>query len=134
MKPSPLQIVKEKFGGRAELAQQLAGMVDKMHGDESTDQVKSRLLGLSNPRLLRLYQVEQTVREQYGDKDKLVDHLVQKRVEAGHTADDAYRTKISSFTKARLLDMTRQTYGARPEKLTAEQKQARKRGKKAKSA
>ncbi|MEO1229368.1 MAG: hypothetical protein AAFZ18_10715 [Myxococcota bacterium] len=130
MKPTPLQIVKEKFGSREDLAGELAGMVDKMHGDESTDAVKSRLLGLSNPKLLRLYRVEQTVREQYGDKDKLVEHLIETRRNAGHTADDTFREKISAYTKARLLDMTRQKFGPKPEKLTSEQKQARKKGKK----
>lgn len=133
MKPTPLQIVKEKFGGRDALAGELAAMVDKMHGDESTDDVKSRLLGLSNPKLLRLYRVEQTVREQYGDKAKLVDHLIEKRRDAGHTADDTFREKLSGYTKARLLDLTRQKFGARPEKLTPEQKKALKRGKKAKA-
>lgn len=135
MKQTPLQLVKEKFGSRADLAGQLASMVDKMHGDETTDQVKSRLMGLSNPKLLRLYQVEQTVREQYGDKAKLIQAILEKRREAGHTADEALATKLEGYTKARLLDMTRQKLGPRAEKLTAEQKQARKRGKKkAKSA
>lgn len=134
MKLSPLQIVKEKFGSRAELAEQLASMVDKMHGDESESAVKSRLLGLSNTKLLRLYAVEQKVREQYGDKQKLVDAICETRRNAGHTADDAYRAKIETFTKAKLLDMTRQKYPPKPEKLTPEQKQARKRGKKGKKA
>lgn len=134
MKPTPLQIVKEKFGSRAELASQLAGMVDRTHGDESESETKSRLMGLSNPKLLRLYRVEQTVREQYGDKEKLVDHIIKTRQDAGHTADEAYRAKIEAFSKARLLDMTREKLGPRPEKLTPEQKQAQKRGKKAKSA
>lgn len=134
MKQTPLQIVNEQFGGRAELAQQLASMVDKMNGDESTDQVKSRLMGLSNPKLLRLYRIEQTVRERYGDKAKLIDAIVEARREAGLTADDELRAKLETFSKGRLLDMTRQKHGPRAEKLTAEQKQARKRGKAAKKA
>lgn len=111
MKQTPLQIVKEKFGSREELAKQLAAMVDQMHGDSSKDQVKSRLMGLSNPRLLRLYAVEQTVREQYGDKAKLIDHILEVRKKAGHTADDSYRAKLETFTKARLLDVARRNYG-----------------------
>lgn len=131
MKPTPLQVIKEKFGSRADLAKQLAGMVDKMHGDSSTAQVQARLMGLSNPKLLRLYAVEQTVREQYGSKDKLVAAIVEARTAAGHTSDDAFRTKITEYSKARLLDMTRQKLGDRPEKLSDEQKAARrKKGKK----
>lgn len=134
MKPTPLQIVNERFGGRAELAKQLASLVDKHHGDETEAEVRSRLMGLSNPKLLRLFTVEQKVRERYGDKDKLVDHIVATRQAAGHTADDAYRAKISAFTKAKLLDMTRQKYGPKPEKLSPEEKQAKKRGRKARKS
>lgn len=134
MKQTPLQIVKEKFGSRADLAKQLASMVDKQHGDESTDQVKSRLMGLSNPKLLRLYAAEQKVREQYGDKAKLVAHILDTRKAAGHTADDSLKAKLETYSKARLLDMSRQKFGAKPEKLSAEQKQAKKKGKKAKKA
>lgn len=134
MKATPLQIVKDKFGSRADLADQLAGMVDKMHGDESKSQVKARLMGCSNPKLLRLYAVEQKVREQFGDKSKLVDAIIEARKTAGLTADDSYRSKITTFSKAKLLDMTRQKHAPKPEKLTAEQKQAKKRGKKAKKS
>lgn len=130
MKRTPLETVKEQFGSREELAKQLAAMVDKMHGDESTQQVKSRLMGLSNPRLLRLYRVEQTVREQYGDKSKLIDAIIEKRSGQGHAADETYRAKLESFTKARLLDLTRENLAPKAEKLTEEQKKARKRGKK----
>ncbi|MBX2812279.1 MAG: hypothetical protein KTR25_10740 [Myxococcales bacterium] len=130
MKPTPLQIIKDKFGSRAELAKQLSSMVDKMHGDSSTAQVKSRLLGLSNPKLLRLYAVEQTVRERFGSKDKLVDAIVEARLTAGHTADESFRTKISGYSKARLLDLTRQKLGARSEKLTDDEKAARRKKRK----
>jgi hypothetical protein len=134
MKPTPLQVVKAQFGSRADLADRLASMVDKRHGDESDSEVKSRLMGLSNSKLLRLYRVEQRVREQYGDKAKLIDALLEARAKAGHTADEALRAKLETHSKARLLDMTRQKLGEKPEKLTPEQKQARKRGKKRKKA
>lgn len=129
MKKTPLQLVKEQFGSRDELAKQLSSMVDKMHGDETTQQVKSRLMGLSNPRLLRLYRVEQTVREQYGDKEKLVAAILSQRSEAGHAADESYKAKIESYSKARLLDLTREKLAPRAVKLTDEQKAARKKGK-----
>ena len=43
MKKSPMQTVKDKFGGRADLVAKLVPMVDKMHGDDSDDAVRSRL-------------------------------------------------------------------------------------------
>jgi hypothetical protein len=127
MKKSPLQVVKDSFQSREALVEKLAGMVDDLAGDGN---VKSRLQGLSNGKLLRLYRVEQTVREKFGDREKLVDHIVSLRKKAGQTADDAYRAKLATYSKARLLDVTNQNVGERPAKLTPEQKLANKRGRK----
>ena len=133
MKKTPLQTVKEKFGGREKLVGELVGMVEKMNGDDSDDAVKSRLMGLSNKKLLRLYTVEQKVREKFGDKAKLVSHIMDARKAAGYTADATFQGKLEGYSKARLLDMTRMTYPKAATKLTAEQRMATKRGKKQKA-
>ncbi len=130
MKATPLQTVKKNFGSRADLVAKLSEMVDKQHGDESADQVKSRLSGLSNKKLLRLYQVEQKVRERFGDREKMIAHLVEARAKAGLTADDKYKVTLGTHSKARLLDMTRQKFGERPAKQSPEQRLNSKRGKK----
>jgi len=131
MKPTPMQVVKREFGSREKLVEQLADQVDRHPDDGSTDDTKRRLMGLSNQKLLRLYRVEQKVRERFGDREQLVEHLVTTRQKAGHTADDDYRRKLGDCSKARLLDMTRQKLGERPAKQTPEAKLARKRGRKA---
>ncbi len=132
MRPTPVQFVKKTFEGRAKLVDQLAGMVDKQHGDASTEEVKSRLMGLSNKKLIRLYEVEQKVRERFGDRDKLVAHIVAERKKAGLTADDAFRAKLETYSKARLLDLTRMKLGEKPAKKTAAEKAKQKRGRKQK--
>jgi hypothetical protein len=132
MRQAPLQVIKKNFENRAKLVDQLADMVDKQHGDTSRDEVRSRLMGLSNKKLLRLYRVEQKVREQFGDRAKLVEHLVSARKTAGFTADDTFKTKLETFTKARLLDLANSNLGERPAKLTPEQKAKARRGRKAK--
>lgn len=130
---TPMQIVKDKFGGRAKLVEQLSTAVDKTHGDETDAAVKARLMGLSNSKLLRLYRVEQQVRERYGDRAKLVAAIVAARKKAGQATDEAYQKTLAGFTKARLLDLARQDFGDRPAKQTPEQKLAKKRGRKARA-
>jgi hypothetical protein len=132
MRPTPVQTVKKNFEGRAKLVEQLASMVDKQHGDSSPEQVKSRLMGLSNKKLLRLYEVEEKVRQRFGDRDKLVEHLVSARKKAGLTADDAFRTKLSGYSKARLLDMAKMKLAEKPAKRTAAEKTKARRGRKQK--
>jgi hypothetical protein len=132
MRPTPLQTVKKTFEGRAKLVEQLAGMVDKQNGDTTTEEVKSRLMGLSNKKLLRLYQVEEKVRQRFGDRTKLVAHIVDARKKAGLTADEAFQTKLETYSKARLLDLANMGYGEKPVKRSAAEKTADRRGRKAK--
>ncbi len=130
MKPTPKQVVAEQFGSREKLVDQLVSVVDRHHGDESADETKARLMGLPNSKLLRLYQVEQKVRERFGDRAKLEAHIIESRKAAGHTADADFETKLASYSKARLLDMTRERLGERPAKQTDEERLANKRGRK----
>jgi hypothetical protein len=132
MRQTPLQTIKKNFETRAKLIETLAQSADKQHGDTTVEQVKARLGGLTNKKLLRLYKVEQKVRERFGDRAKMIQHIVDVRSKAGLTADAAFRTKLETFTKARLLDLTHQTLGEKPAKLTAEQKTKLRRGRKAK--
>lgn len=127
MKKSPLAIVKDKFGGREKLVEQLTGMVDDLSGEGNA---KSRLSGLSNQKLLRLYRIEQTVRERFGDRDKMIQHIVDARKKAGKTHDADFIAKIATYSKGRLLDMTRERHGEAAVKWTPEQKLKSKRGKK----
>lgn len=131
MASTPHQSVKKNFESRAKLVDQLVGMVDKQHGDSSNEQVKARLMGLPNKKLLRLYQVEQKVREKFGSREKMVEHIVSARKKAGLSADAAFKAILDGYTKARLLDMTKMTYAAAAKKQTPEQRLAKKRGRKA---
>lgn len=129
MKPSPAQTVNKSFGGRAELVAKLVPMVDDLRS-EGEDGLRSRLMALSNKKLLRLYKTEQKVRERYGDRDALVEQLVVRRKKAGLSADDAYRNKLEGFSKGQLLDEMRVKPPERAAKQTPEQRLASKRGKK----
>ena len=129
MRPSPRQIVEKEFGGRAALVDRLAEDCDPLHGDTASE-MKSRLMGLSNKKLLRLYRAGQTVRERFGDRAKLVAHILERRKAAGLTADADFEAKLETYSKARLLDLARVRMPVRPQKLTPEQKMASKRGKK----
>ena len=65
---SPLARVKEEFGGKDKLVDKLVGLVDA--GEESKDDLRKRLLGAANSKLLRLHVVATKVKEQ-GGHDKL---------------------------------------------------------------
>jgi len=62
--------VLEVHGGKAALAKTLAGAVAR--GDEDTDQVEARLKTASNAQLLRLAAAAATVKEKWGNREKLI--------------------------------------------------------------
>ena len=96
---SPLARVKEEFGGKDKLVDKLVGLVDA--GDEAKDELRKRLLGAANSKLLRLHVVATKVKQQ-GGHDKLA---VAAATGAGHGKDKDYVTKLESFSNGRLVDM-----------------------------
>ena len=96
---SPLARVKEEFGGKDKLVDKLVGLVDA--GEESKDDLRKRLLGAANSKLLRLHIVASKVKEQ-GGHDKLA---AAAALGAGHGKDKDYVTKLESFSNGRLVDM-----------------------------
>lgn len=130
MRLSPLAQVKKNFGSREKLVEQLLATADAPKGGAKTE-TKSALMGLSNQKLLRLWKIEQTVRERFGDREKLIKHIVEVRQKAGLTADANFLAKIQGYSKGRLLDLSKEKVGERPKKQTAEEKLAKKRGRKA---
>jgi hypothetical protein len=96
---SPLARVKEEFGGKDKLVDKLVGLVDA--GDESKDDLRRRLLGAANSKLLRLHVVATKVKEQ-GGHDKLAAAAATGR---GHGKDKDYVAKLGSFSNGRLVDM-----------------------------
>jgi hypothetical protein len=96
---SPLARVKEEFGGKDKLVDKLVGLVDA--GDESKDELRKRLLGAANSKLLRLHVVATKVKQQ-GGHDKLA---AAAAAAAGHGKDKDFVAKLESFSNGRLVDM-----------------------------
>jgi hypothetical protein len=96
---SPLARVKEEFGGKDKLVDKLVGLVDA--GEESKDDLRKRLLGAANSKLLRLHTVATKVKER-GGHDKLA---VAAADSVGHAKDKDFVTKLESFSNGRLVDM-----------------------------
>jgi hypothetical protein len=96
---SPLARVKEEFGGKDKLVDKLVGLVDA--GEESKDDMRRRLLGAANKKLLRLHGVATKVKEQ-GGHDKLA---AAAAAGVGHGKDKDFVTKLGTFSNGRLVDM-----------------------------
>src|SRR4051794_24371948 len=96
---SPLARVKQEFGGKDKLVDKIVGLVDP--GDESKDDLRKRLLGAANGKLMRLFDVATRVKKE-GGRDKLVTTTA---TSLNRAKDKDYVEKLGSFSDARLLDM-----------------------------
>ena len=99
LKKSPLARVKDEFGGKDKLVDKIVGVLDA--GDESKDDLRKRLLGVANGKLIRLYGVA-TRTKTAGGHDKLVASTADQ-LKRGKDKD--YVAKLDSFSDGKLLDM-----------------------------
>lgn len=104
MKTTPLAQVKERFGEKAKLVaavQKLATAdlwIDKVNADRGLDSV-------SNSKLLRLHDMLESVKKEFGSRDKLIGKLLELEK---RTKDDGYKARLQAYSTPRLVD----TYGA----------------------
>ena len=99
LRQSPLARVKEEFGGKDKLVDKIVGVLDS--GDESKDELRKRLLGVSNTKLIRLFSVASQTK-QAGGHDKLAASTAEK---LNRAKDKDYVTKLGEFSNGRLLDL-----------------------------
>ncbi len=106
MKKSPLQQVKDKFGGKNKLVTELMGMMARP-SDLTKDQFKKKLLAQSNRKLMILHERETTLKTKYGNRNKLIDTLVAARMGKHKKEDKGYRTHLEKRTNGQLLDLAK---------------------------
>jgi len=99
LKKSPLERVKDEFGGKDKLVDKIVGVLDA--GDESKDDLRKRLLGVANRKLVRLHSVA-TCTKTIGGHDKLVTSTAER---LNRAKDKDYVGKLDTLSDARLLDM-----------------------------
>jgi hypothetical protein len=99
LKKSPLAQVNDDFGGKDKLVDKIVGVLDA--GDESKDELRKRLLGVANRKLIRLHAVA-TQTKHLGGHDKLAAATADR---LGRTKDKDYVAKLEAFSNGRLIDI-----------------------------
>jgi len=100
-KATPRQLVESKFGTRNDLVDAIIGLI----GNEGD--TRSRLMGTTNKKLLRIHEVAVKVQSTFGDKSGLIDAIATLQFPSGK-ANPGWREKMDGYTVKRLLDHHRQ--------------------------
>ena len=101
MKKTPLEIVKERFGDKEKLIESLRKFtnedlwVNRLNAEKGLEHV-------SNSKLLRLHDTFTTVKEQFGNRFKLIDAIVELE---NRSKDEGYRERLEKYPVPRLYDM-----------------------------
>jgi len=106
MKKSPLKRVNEEFGGKDKLVDELLSLI-KRPADVTKDEMKKKLRSQSNRKLMMLMSREQTVKKNYGNRDKLIDVIVKAGMGKNKAEDKVYRKRLARLTTGQLLDLAR---------------------------
>lgn len=97
---SPLATVKDEFGGKDKLVDKIVGLLGSSE-EESKDDLRKRLLGAANGKLIRLHRLASELKEA-GGRDKLTTSVA---TELGRAKDKDYVEKLGSYSTGRLLDV-----------------------------
>jgi hypothetical protein len=96
----PRARVVDAHGSKADLAKKLASVLAR--ADEDTGALESRLKKASNAQLLRLSRATETLKDKYGDRDKLIAAIGT----ATHKGKDKdYLAKLDRYSLPELLDL-----------------------------
>ena len=98
---TPLHTVKSDFGSKEALVEKLVPLLDRQD-NESDGEFKERLMRVSNRKLLRLWEREQTLRETFTNREQLVDQIVEAKLGRG---DTEMRNRLLGLSTGRLLSM-----------------------------
>ncbi|MEM9195821.1 MAG: hypothetical protein AAGF12_42035, partial [Myxococcota bacterium] len=103
MKKSPLQEVKDRFGGKAELISAVEALqgsdlwVDRVNDDKGLERV-------SNAKLLHLHDVLEAVKKEFGTRSDLISAIVKLE---NREKDTDYATHFDGWPTPRLYDYYR---------------------------
>jgi len=101
---SPHKTVVDDHGSKEKLAAKVLKFVTCPEEEEQED-FEHRIHTMSNRKLLRLWNAQQTLESNHGDRDALVKKITLARFSGGN---EAYATKIATYSTPRLLDLGRQ--------------------------
>jgi hypothetical protein len=104
-KNSPLGRTKEAHESKEKLVDKVVTLLGRItHSDESSDNLKARLLAASNKKLLRLFEIGSEIQKQWGSMEKMAEAAA---TAVGRAKDAPYVAKLKTFTPAKLFDFLR---------------------------
>lgn len=101
---TPKQLLAEKYGTRQDLVAKILPLI----GGGDTE--KKALMGTTNAKLIRIFEVASEVSKRYGGKSGLIDAIAKLQF-VGGKPNAGWREKMNDLSVKRLFDKHRQLGG-----------------------
>ena len=106
MTKAPLQEVKDKFGSKEKLVDEILAKVKKPAAI-SKDEFKQKLLLQSNRKLLALHAREEQLNSQFGTREGLVASIMTSRLGKKKQEDAGFRSRLDKLSTGELLGLSK---------------------------
>jgi hypothetical protein len=103
-KKNPLQQVKDLFGSKDKLVEELVAMIKKP-SQGTKEEFKQKLGAQSNKKLLTLHQREKALTDRFGSREKLIDAILKARMGKKNLEDKDYRKRLDRLSTGQLLNI-----------------------------
>jgi len=100
----PVRVVAERFGSKENLVKELKALFDKSDVFVKKLSEMKGLAGVSNKKLLRLYELAAEVKQKFGSRKALIDEYAKL---AGKADRSVLKEKLSQLPLGRLMDLYR---------------------------
>src|SRR4051812_34363326 len=103
---TPLGRMKDEHESKEKLVDRVIALLGQIKSDAEggKDELKARLLGASNKKLLRLFTVGSEIKEKWGSVEKLA---AAAATALGRAKDAPYIAKLKAMTPSKLVDLIR---------------------------
>lgn len=99
MKKTPLQKVKETFGSREKLIEQVIELISE--GKDHAKELQYNLTKSTNKKLLRLHKIGTRVKEEFGSREKLVEKILELK---DRSKDKPFKESLLKKSLPMLMD------------------------------
>ena len=100
-KKSPLAQVREQFKNKESLVDRVMDVVER--GSEDAEALKTRLLAVSNKKLLRILETASLIKSQFGGSRERIAHAIAEA--AGKAKDKDYVARLAKYAPSRLVSL-----------------------------
>lgn len=117
MKKTPLQLVKEKFGSKENLIQEIQNLIKKSDFLIEKFNEEKGMASVSNKKLLKIHNTISLIKDKFGSREALITELLSLK---NRIKDNGFKLRLEKWSLPRLFDYYNSTIKKSKDNVKAE--------------